>query len=134
VTGDMTTSGSGYIQQQPGVHATFWVDGKVTVSGTAFDNQNGTASYLTINGVGPGDGSVSTYTISGSANFIGVINAPTYALTLSGSGDLMGAFIMYSMNISGAAGFHYDESLAGNGGGTGQQYQVASWVEDLSDE
>jgi hypothetical protein len=132
VTGDLTTSGSGYIQQQPGVHATFWVNGKVTVSGSAFDNQNGYASYLTINGVTPANGATNTYTISGSANFVGVINAPSYALTLSGSGDLMGAFIMYSMNISGAAGFHYDESLAGNSGGSNLGFVVASWIEDLS--
>ena len=132
VNGDLTTSGSGYIDQQPGVVATFWVSGKVTVSGGAFDNENGYASYLTINGITPANGATNTYTISGSATFTGVINAPSYALTLSGSGNLMGAFIMYSMNISGAAGFHYDESLAGNSGGSGLNFVASSWIEDVS--
>ena len=131
VKGDMTTSGSGYILQQQGVHATFWVDGKVTVSGSAINNTNGMASYLTVNGVTAANGSTNTYTVSGSGTFIGVVNAPSYAFTLSGSGDFSGAFIMYSMNISGAAGFHYDESLAGNSGSNGLSYEIASWVENV---
>jgi hypothetical protein len=131
VKGDMTTSGSGYIKQLPGVHATFYVDGKFTVSGSAFDNENNLASYLTLNGVTAANGSTNTFTVSGGGTFIGVVNAPSYNLTVSGSANFMGAFIMNSLTITGAAGFHYDEALGGNTGANGLAYEFASWVEDV---
>ena len=131
VTGDITTSGNGYIQQLKGVHATIWVDGKVTVSGNAFDNENNTASYLTVNGVTPSNGSTNSYTVSGNGTFIGVVNAPSYNLTLSGNGDFMGSFIMNTMTISGNAGFHYDQALGSASGANSLSYEFASWVEDV---
>ncbi len=133
VKGDVTTSGSGFIKIMPGVRAHVWVSGKVTVSGSAWDNQSGIASYLEIDGITPtgwdGTKSSNTYTVSGGADFIGVVNAPSYAFTLSGSGDLSGASIFYSANISGAAGFHYDEALAGGNAAPSQNFTVASWIE-----
>jgi len=131
VTGNITTSGSGFIKQMPGVHLTIWVEGDVTVSGSAFDNENGYASYLQINGVSPSDSSTNKWTVSGDANFIGVVNAPAYALTVSGGGNYMGALIMLNATLSGAAGYHYDESLGKLGGGGGQGFKVASWIEDI---
>ena len=131
VTGKMTTSGSGYIKQMPGVHATIYVEGDVTVSGSAFDNENGYASYLTVYGVTPPNKGTSKYTVSGDGTFIGLVNAPSYDLTVSGNGDFMGALIMRSANLSGKAGYHFDEALGKVGGGTGQGYKVASWIEDI---
>lgn len=130
VKGKLTTSGSGFIKQLAGTHVNIWVDGDVTVSGSAFLNQTGNAANLMISGVTPTDGSTNKYTVSGSANFIGVVNAPAYALTISGGGDYMGAIIAYNATISGAAGFHYDEAL-GKIGGQGSGYKVASWIEDI---
>ncbi len=130
VTGAITTSGSGFIKQMPGVHATIWVEGDVTVSGAAFDNENGYASYLQINGVTPASGT-NKWTVSGDATFVGVVNAPSYALTVSGAGNYMGALIMLNATISGAAGYHYDESLGKLGGGGGLGFKVASWIEDI---
>jgi len=52
-------------------------------------------------------------------------------MTLSGSGDFMGSLIMLNATISGAAGYHYDQSLAGAGGGSGLGFEIASWVEDV---
>ena len=131
ITGKLTTSGSGYIKQLPGVHATFWVEDDVTVSGSAFDNENAYASYLTINGVTASNGSTNKWTVSGDATFIGLVNAPSYALTISGGGNYMGSLIMLNATISGAAGFHYDESLGKVGGGSGQGFKMASWIEDI---
>jgi len=131
VTGDVTTNGNGFITVSPGVHATIWVDGNVNVKGHAFDNENGYAQYLQINGVTPADGSTNSYAVTGHAEFIGIVNAPAYKLTVSGGGDFVGAVIMNSINFSGSAGFHYDESLAGMTNGSGAGYQVASWIEDI---
>jgi hypothetical protein len=92
-------------------------------------NQTGQAANLMITGVTPATGT-NKYTVSGSATFIGVVNAPAYALTISGGGDYMGAIIAYNASITGAAGFHYDESLGRLGGG-GSGFKVSSWLEDI---
>jgi Tfp pilus assembly protein PilX len=131
VKGDITMSGGGFIKQLAGVHATIWVDGNVTVSGSAFDNENGYASYLQINGVTPSDGSTNTFVVTGNGTFVGVVNAPSYALTISGNGDFMGALIVLSATLSGNAGYHYDESLGKVSGGNGQGFKVASWIEHI---
>jgi len=131
VQGKTTTSGSGYILQQKGVHATFYCDGDVTVSGSAFDNENGYASYLQIYGVTPSTNTTPKYTVSGGATFIGIVYAPAWALTVSGGGDYMGSATFLSATVSGAAGFHYDESLGGSSGATGSGYMFANWVEDI---
>ncbi len=128
VTGKFTTSGSGYITQDPNVHVKYIVEGDITVSGSSFSNQSGLAKNLEIVGIGAGK-----CTISGGGNFIGTINAPGYDLTVSGSSNLSGAFIANSMNISGGASVHYDESLAKNGTSTTLgNYAYGSWFEDNS--
>jgi hypothetical protein len=127
VTGKMTTSGTGYITQDPKVHVTYWVDNDITLSGSSYLNQSGLAQDVTINGVGTGHKT----TISGSAAFVGVIDAPGFDVTLSGSGGLSGALIGNSLNISGGASLHYDEALNTNGASSGiGNYAFASWFED----
>jgi hypothetical protein len=115
VTGKTTISGSGFISQLPGVHVQIYTEGDLTVSGGGVLNGNNVPSYLQVYGVTPASGAPKA-TISGSANFIGIVNAPAFALTISGSGAFMGAAIGYSAVISGSGGFHYDESLANLGG------------------
>jgi hypothetical protein len=132
VTGDFTTSGSGYITQENGVHVKYYVDGKVTTSGGSFNNQSGLAQNVQF--VVTGSDSV---TVSGSANFIGTIEAPNSAVTISGTGLFIGALIGKTMDISGGASFYYDDALAnytGDSGTTGPaSYAFASWFEDNSD-
>jgi hypothetical protein len=131
VQGPLNVSGSGYIQQLPGVHVTFWVDGNISFGGTAFDNENTSASYLMINGVTPASGPAPTININGNASFVGVVNAPAYNLNISGGGNFSGAFIVQSATLNGKGGFHYDESLGSLAGGGGHGYKMASWVEDI---
>ena len=131
VTGDITMGGSGFIQQMPGVHVTVYVNGNVNITGSSFDNENGRAAYLTINGITPADGSTRTFTVTGNGTFIGVVNAPSYALTIWGSGDFMGALVMLSANLGGSAGYHYDESLGSVTSSNNSGYKMASWIEDI---
>lgn len=131
VTGDLTMAGSGFIQQLPGVHVTIYVNGDVNVTGSSFDNENGQAAYLTLNGITPADGSTRTFTVTGNGTFIGVVNAPSYALTIWGNGDFMGALIMLSANLGGSAAYHYDESLGSVTSANNIGYKVASWIEDI---
>jgi hypothetical protein len=127
VTGKMTTSGTGYITQDPKVHVTYWVDNDINLSGSSYLNQSGLAQNVTINGVGTGH----KITISGSALFVGVLDAPGFDVTVSGSGGVSGALIGNSLNISGGASFHYDEALNTNGSSSAiGNYAFASWFED----
>ena len=131
VTGKTTVSGSGFIQQNPGVHVTFYCDQDVTISGGGFMNQTNTASYLQIFGVTPSSGT-NKMTVSGSGSFIGILNAPAFAMTLSGSAAFIGAAIGYSVDISGSGGFHYDQALSSvSGPGTPTSYTYSSWAEDI---
>ncbi len=130
VTGSFTTSGSGYILQQPGVHVTYHIQGDVTVSGSSFNNQSNIAANNIINVVTPASGVNQKVTVSGGGTFIGAINAPGAAFTVSGSSNLSGSFIGKNIVISGGASVHYDEALAKfNGGGGSSSWRVASWVE-----
>jgi hypothetical protein len=127
VTGKLTTSGSGYITQNPLVHATYYVDDDITVSGSSYVNQSGLASNVSIIGVGTGH----KVTDSGSATFIGTIDAPGFDVTISGTGALSGAVIGSTMNISGGASLHYDEALNTSGANSAiGNYAFASWFED----
>ncbi len=126
VTGDFTTSGSGYILQQPGVHVTYYIGGNVTVSGGSFNNQSNLAANNSVNLITPLSGS-QTLTVSGGGTFIGTLNAPGADITLSGSANFSGAMVGKTINISGGASLHYDEALGFNAGSAA--YKVASWVE-----
>lgn len=93
-------------------------------------NQTNVAANLIMYGVNPLAGT-NKITISGSASLIGVLNAPAYDLTISGSGMFIGAAITNTANISGSGGLHYDQALTSLGGNGASTYTVASWVEDL---
>jgi hypothetical protein len=127
VTGQMTTSGNGLIIQDPTVHATYWVDNDIAVSGNTYLNLSGLAQNVVINGVGTSH----NITDSGNGTFTGVFNAPGFDVTISGNGALDGAVIANSLTISGNASFHYDEALNTNGNNsTIGNYAFASWFED----
>jgi hypothetical protein len=127
VTGKLTTSGGGYITQDPKVHVTYWVDDDITVSGSSYLNQSGLAQNVVINGVGTGN----KFTDSGNGTFIGVIDAPGFNATISGGGAYSGAIIANTLTITGGASLHYDEALNTNGNNsTIGNYAFASWFED----
>ena len=127
VTGQFTTSGSGFVTQDANAHVTWVVDSDITVSGSSYNNQSGLAGNANFVGVGSGH----KVTDSGSANFIGTINAPGYDFTVSGTGQFDGALIGKTLTISGGAGLHYDEALGkGVGNPTVGNYAYSSWFED----
>ena len=128
VTGKFTTSGSGFITQDANVKATWVVDNNITVSGNSYNNQSGYAAYASFVGVGSNH---YTVTDSGSATFIGTINAPGYDVTISGTGAYSGSVIGNTITLSGSGGFHYDEDL--KGGYSVANFTYASWFEDNSD-
>jgi hypothetical protein len=146
VTGNLTTSGTGYIQQgdstQSDVNVTYYVDGDINVSGSSFNNQSGLAKNMNLIGVVPIDpttqlpvgGHYNNFIVSGTGSFIGTVDAPGYNYNISGTSNFSGAFIGNTIVISGGASVHYDEALAGNANnqlvGT---FAYVSWFEDTAD-
>jgi hypothetical protein len=128
VTGDFTTSGSGYVLEEVGVHVTFYVAGNMTVSGSAFTVKSNVAGNNVVNLISPDPGVTQKVTVSGGGVFVGVINGPGADFTLSGSANFSGALIGKTMNLSGGS-IHYDEALNRNGTVLGNQYEFRSWVE-----
>ena len=130
VTGKLTTTGSSYILLQPGVHATYHVEGDITVTGTSFNNQSNLAANNIINAVTPPAGVTRNVKISGNGTFIGAINAPGSDFTVLGNSVFIGALIGKTMNVTGTADIHYDEALKKfSGSGATGAWRVASWVE-----
>ncbi len=128
VAGNLNIFGDGSILQQPGVHVTYHIEGNIDVSGSAFVNQSNIAANNIINVINPTTGSNQKVTVSGSGDFIGAINAPGAEITVAGSANMIGSLIGKTLIMSGSGGFHYDEALArtnSSGGG----YSVRSWAE-----
>ncbi len=130
VTGTTKVTATGYIEQQPGVHVTIYSEGAINFSGGGIRNQTGLAKNLQVFGVNPAAGATSTMTVAASQPFIGVINAPAFDITMSGSSDFIGAALGRSATLNGT-GYHYDESLADLTIGPPTRYEVASWLEDV---
>ena len=130
VTGRTTVSGTGYIQQQPGVHVQIIAEDDIAVAGGGIVNQNNLASNLEILGVTPASGSRNA-TFSGTADFVGILNAPSFDLIHSGTGKFIGVAIGRSATLNNSGGMHYDEDLVNFTYGGPAEYQYASWIEDL---
>jgi hypothetical protein len=120
VTGDFTVSGSGYVYIAPGASLTVIVGGKFVVSGGGVVNATQSPSKFSFIGLS----TCNTCTYSGSASFIGTINAPQALVTVSGGADVYGAVIGNSFTSSGGSGVHYDSSLGG-----GKLLVLTSWRE-----
>ena len=121
MTGDFTTSGSGFVYVAPGASLKLYVAGKLTVSGSGVVNGTENAANLSI--LGLNSSTVATY--SGSSAFIGTVYMPYADFTFSGSAGASGSFTAKTVTISGGAGVHYDEGL--NAGS--KKYVVARWDE-----
>ena len=105
ITGSLTTSASGFISEASGLHITYFVDGSVITTG-GFINQSGLAQNNQIYVIGAGP-----VVSSGSNPFIGTVEAPNSAVTVSGVGSFVGGIICNTLLLSGAASFHVDDAI-----------------------
>jgi len=136
VPGDISTSGQGAIIIDPGVNLRIFVMGDVNITGNGFINDNSPLN-LQLYGVDRppnADGSPQTpgtIKIAGNGGFSGTVYAPSYNVTMTGGGatdNLFGAFVGWTVSMSGIQAVHYDEALAD--GGLISDYKVVSWLED----
>ena len=106
VTGDYTTSGSGFVTQASGVHAKWYVDGNMTTSGQSYTNGDGVRLGESVSISHRQQYPQSTVYYIRQWQFIGQDQpAPGYAGTISGSGSLVGSLVASTLNISGGAIF-----------------------------
>ena len=137
VTGDISTSGQGRIELDPGVHVRFFVAGDMDITGQGFMNSN-SALNLQVYGIdrpANADGTPAdpgNIKIAGNGGFTGTVYAPSYDVTMVGGGseddDIVGAFVGRTVGLSGIQAVHYDEALGD--GGLISDYKVVSWFED----
>jgi hypothetical protein len=121
VTGDISMTGGGSLFLiRPGASLTLYAGGSVKIGGSGVVNATGVASKFSLIGLP----SCTSIDYSGTADFIGSVNAPQADLRMNGTPVMFGAAIVKSFDSVGVAMFHYDEALA-----TGTGLVVTSWKE-----
>ena len=111
VTGSLKLSGGSQVVILPGGSLTVYLDDKLNVSGGSIVNETLDPHNLTIYGTS----TCTSINYSGNSAFYGVMYAPAAKMTISGGNDSYGSLIANSVNISGGAAVHYDESLGNIG-------------------
>lgn len=106
VTGNVSTAGSSTLELQSGGTLIMYVGGTVSAGGTGISNLNGTQypGRMQIYGLS----TCASVSISGSANFVGLISTPSANVTLSGSSGYYGALVGNQLTATGGGGVHYD--------------------------
>lgn len=136
VTGNFSLSGSAEVVVDPGVYVRFFVAGDADITGNGFVNPN-SALHLQLYGIDRPKNADGTpinpgrIKIAGNGGFSGAVYAPNYHVELKGGGstdNIFGAFIGYTVNMSGVQSVHYDEALAD--GGLISDFKIVSWFED----
>jgi hypothetical protein len=115
-------SGTGFVYIAPGASLELYVAGPLSVSGTGIINGDGGTDKLTIFGLNTS----LTAAYSGSSTFVGSMNMPYAALSLSGTAGLYGSFTANSITVNGSSAVHIDEAL---GATPGNGYVVLNWNE-----
>jgi hypothetical protein len=99
----------------------------ISLSGNGVINQDGYAASLMI-WCTP---SVKNISLSGNAEFTGVLYAPNADLKLNGGGnnnmDFIGSLVVKSATLNGHFSFHYDEALKSHN--SNARYLITSWNE-----
>ena len=120
VNGNFSTSGGGGVIIAPGASLKLYIAGSASFTGNGIVNGSGQARNLSIYGLKTS----TSFSYSGTSEFIGTVNAPNAALSFSGSAGAFGGFIGKTANITGGAHIAYDEDLRNVG-----DFIMESWNE-----
>lgn len=100
-----------------------YVTGNISVAGNGIANASNLPSNLMIFQSGS-----SGISFSGNADFFGTIYAPQSPLTISGNGNMFGAFVTSTLQNSGNGGIHFDQALKTLPGGPGSLKLTSMWM------
>lgn len=109
VAGDFVLGGQSIVYIAPGATLELYVGGSLSIFGRGIINGSGRAASCYIYGLP----SCSVMNFGGTSTLYAVVDAPEAAVTLSGTADTCGTFMADTIVLSGTAGVHYDEGLAG---------------------
>jgi hypothetical protein len=137
VNGDISMSGQAAIILDPGVYLRIFVAGDADISGQGVLNPNSPLNmqFYGLDRPTNADGSPRTpgkMKVAGNGGFRGTVYAPNYDVTMVGGGtedSIFGAFVGWTVNMTGIQAVHYDEALGD--GGLISDYKVVSWFEDV---
>jgi hypothetical protein len=120
IPGDFSLKGSDTITIKPGGSLKIISGGSVSIAGSGVLNGTGLPANFSIVGLN----SCTSISYTGSAQFIGTVNAPQADFSIRGTTDVYGAVIAKTASMNGNTALHYDISLAFQDG-----YLVNSWQE-----
>ena len=124
--------GSGAVNVSTGASAAIYCAGDIKIAGNGIMNGGTTTATaqppinFQIWGTAPA-GSDQDIQIAGNGVLSGVVYAPNADITINGNGDVMGSVVGDTINVTGNASFHYDESLANFG--ANNPFGITRWVE-----
>jgi hypothetical protein len=137
----ISIGGNGSMSIGAGANLAIYTQGNISIAGNGIANNNATSvtTSLQIWGTNPtdpasnGGNPAQSITIAGNGSLAGTVYAPNASLSAKGggnSGSIYGAFVAYSVTITGNDAFHYDENLArqGNSG----SFSPTKWRELVS--
>lgn len=131
VTGNIDLGGQSSITVSPtsagSLQVEIYVGGTtINLDGNGVINSTSKAADMLIFGLP----TVTSVSINGTADFKGVIYAPSAALSLAGNARVDGAVVANTITAVGTVDFHYDEALNSiTVGSTVLSYQLSSWRE-----
>ena len=109
-----------------GSSLTVWVEGDVKVAGKGLGNNNTRPGTCRIFGISTSAAGQAVH-LAGNGVLKSVVYAPNGDVVINGNGDVQGALVGRTVTFTGNAAFHYDESLANEGGNT--PFGVSRWRE-----
>ncbi len=122
VKGTFTVGSTAEIVLAPGASLEVFVDGPdVNVGGKGVVNLTGLAKNFTLYGLP----TCTSVAMGGNSTFIGTVYAPEALVSMKGNPVVIGAVVGNSIDMTGTADFHFDESLSP----PGETYRIANWEE-----
>ncbi len=121
VDGSSTIGNSGAIVIGAGASLEWYSAGNIDIQGVV--NNPGYAKDFSIMGLN----SCTDVKVNANATFVGTINAPYAAVTVTGNAHCSGAVVGASIKMTGGMQWHYDETLKGDP--RKARFVAASWTE-----
>jgi Tfp pilus assembly protein PilV len=130
-TDAVSTSGSAGVTIEGNASLAIYTAGNVDVTGNSSGNggvanNNGQPIGFQVWGTNTSAGA-QTISISGNGSLSAVVYAPEAAVRIVGNGEVYGAVVANSAELTGNANFHYDESLANFS--SNNPLKITSWTE-----
>ncbi len=130
IPGGLSVNGNAAINIPNGATVTFYVDGKVDITGNGVLNSSTIPGRVTFYG-NPDPASSQSISVAGNADFAGIIYAPNSDVNAQGggnSGAIYGSIVAKTIFFNGGTTLHYDQALGDLGAVI--DYRISSWYED----